>query len=361
MNGPQGANVLSAKKQGQGGRPLGETMRSRLAFMILAAGLALGGQVQAGPASITGSAMMDERVDLSIERGLAFLAANQAVDGSFGSIGVSGLCGMAFLAKGYLPGEDKYGSNIDRVIDHVLSNMDEKGIYGGQIEGGYMYSHGICTLFLTEVSGMVDAARQEKIDKLLPKAVQVILTAQGDGGGWDYQPVKGEHDLSISGWQLMALRSARLNGAAVPVKAIENAVKYVLNHNDPLAGTFGYSDRSANSVTLTGAGILCLELCGEHGNPVIATAGNYLMGVYEQLPAQGHAAYGLYYTAQGLFQIGGVKWQGFSKWMYDYWIPKQTPEGSFGDAYKTSMTLLAFSVPYRMLPIYQRDETVDEE
>jgi hypothetical protein len=335
-------------------------LASRVLLFWAVLGIGLVRQVAAGPATITGSSVTDARVDLAIERGLSHLASIQRPDGAFGNIGVSGLCGMAFLAKGYLPGEDRYGQNIERVIDYVLGSMDQNGIYANT-EGGYMYSHGICTLFLTEVSGMLDAERQAKVDVLLPKAVQVILSSQGDGGGWTYPATKGDHDLSISGWQLMTLRSARLNGAPVPPKAIENAVKYVLDHNDPHVGTFGYTDRSGNSVTLTGAGILCLELCGEHGNPVIARAGEYLMGVYEQLPAQGHAEYGLYYTSQGLFQIGGVAWQDFSRWMYDFWIQKQQENGSFGDAYKTSMTLLAFSVPYRMLPIYQRDETVDDD
>ena len=31
------------------------------------------------------------------------------------------------------------------------------------------------------------------------------------------------------------------------------------------------------------------------------------------------------------------------------------------DAYATAMTVLSFAVPYRMLPIYQRDETVDPD
>jgi hypothetical protein len=241
----------------------------------------------------------------------------------------------------------------------VLSKADDRGFLAGQ--GGNMYAHGICTLFLSEVSGMVDSARQAKLDAVLPKAVQLIVSVQGNDGGWTYEPRKGSHDFSISGWQLMALRAARLNGARVPSKSIDAAVQYALNHHDPEKGTFGYSGRSDNSVTLTGAGILCLELCGQHGNPAIARAGRYLMNVYEKLPSQGHCHYGLYYTAQGLFQIGGTEWRRFSKWMYEFFIPKQEPNGSFGDMYKTSMTVLAFTVPYRQLPIYQRDETVDIE
>ena len=61
----------------------------------------------------------DERVDRSIERGLQFLASRQNDDGSFASRhgrtgGIVGLSGMAFLAKGYLPGEPPYGETLER-------------------------------------------------------------------------------------------------------------------------------------------------------------------------------------------------------------------------------------------------------
>ena len=56
----------------------------------------------------------------------------------------------------------------------------------------------------------------------------------------------------------------------------------------------------------------------------------------------------------------------FSDWMYDYWIPRQMPDGRWdvGEAncpyYQTALVVLAFTVPYRQLPTYRRDETVDE-
>jgi hypothetical protein len=46
-------------------------------------------------------------------------------------------------------------------------------------------------------------------------------------------------------------------------------------------------------------------------------------------------------------------------------LKKQSEDGSWnsreaGRIYGTCMMVLAFTVPYRQLPIYQRDETVDE-
>ena len=152
---------------------------------ILLLSLALLASAQAATSGKTGVepvGQVDSRVDQSIERGLAYLVSGQNADGSFNSgpgsqyTGIPGLCGMAFLAKGYLPGSGKYGENINRVVDFLVSKAAADGYLGGN--EGRMYSHCISTLFLTEVSGMVDSNRQAKLDVLLPKAIQVILSAQ---------------------------------------------------------------------------------------------------------------------------------------------------------------------------------------
>jgi hypothetical protein len=340
--------------------------------------------------TITGSEEMDERIDQSSERALAFLQSIQREDGSFGNQskaypGLTGLAAMCFLANGYIPGSGKYGDTLDRAIDWVLGRADENdssGLLHGP-GGQQMYSQGLCTLFLTEVSGMVNRERQAKIDALLPKAVQVILTAESNGG-WTYAPTpagipKGESlaqkdwyaeaggtDLSISGWQLMSLRGARLNGARVPNEAIDAAVKYVLRHHDEDEGTFGYRGKNDHAVTLTGAGILCLELCGQHDEARTRKSANYLMNNYDALSQDANGDYGLYYTAQGLFQLGGTAWQRFSHWMYTHYMGKQHADGSWRagpneELRRTTFITLAFAVPYRMLPIYQRDETVEAE
>ena len=75
--------------------------------------------------------------------------------------------------------------------------------------------------------------------------------------------------------------------------------------------------------------------------------------------------YGNYYNAQGMFQIGGRYWSEYADWMYSTYLKEQDSDGSWdsreaGRIYGTAIMTLAFTVPYRQLPIYQRDETVDE-
>lgn len=326
-----------------------------------------------------GVAVSDE-VDQSIERGLAYLAETQFENGAFpqnhGDGGaISALAGMAWLAKGYTPGSGKYGENINRSIDYILSIANpENGFLGDREPGnGKMYCHSICTLFLSEVSGMVNTERQAKIDAILPLSVKVLLDAQNvrknerDKGGWRYQRNSNDSDMSCTGWALMALRSARLNGGRVPAEAIERAVEYVRRQHNVGEGSFVYQlGGESYAVTLTGAGILCLELCGRHNDPYSRRAVNYLMRAYPELLRQNNRSYGMYYTAQGLFQLGGEGWKVFEDWMYRTWIPRQRENGSWVEEensapYNTSLLVLAFTVPYRQLPIYQRDETVDED
>ena len=319
-----------------------------------------------------------DNVDLAIERGLEYLLAVQKETGAYpgqhgDTVAIPALAAMACLATGHVPGDAKYGKLIERSLDYVLANHDETG-YFGKVGNGKMYAHSIATLLLTEVSGMVSKERQAQIDAVLPKAIKVILDAQNvkknkqSDGGWRYTPDATDSDTSCSGWALMALRSARLNGAQVPKSAIERAVQYMHRHHHKEKGCFGYQNSDQNPVTLSGAGILCLELCGRHEDPDSLSAAKYLMSVYrEKLPNEGFAYYGLYYASQGLFQIGGENWKEFSEWMYMTYLPKQRPSGAWPEhggertePYATAMTILAFAVPFRQLPVYQRDETVDE-
>ena len=317
------------------------------------------------------------KADPAIENALGWLQRAQKKDGSFegsygDTTGVPALVGMAILSKGHLPTEGRYADTLNRAIDFILENQNQEGLFekgrGGE---GPMYAHNIATLFLSEVSGMVDPERQKRISVALPKALALILRAQAvkkdenNAGGWRYHPGSKDSDTSCSGWALMALRSAKLNGAAVPDDAIRKAVDYLHRHQREKEGSFGYTKWEDHAVTLTGMGLLCLELCGGHGSERTKLAADWVLQNYQKLPGAQFETYGNYYNAQGMFQIGGRHWQEYADWMYAEYLPKQSSDGSWesreaGRTYGTAMMVLAFTVPYRQLPIYQRDETVDE-
>jgi len=248
---------------------------------------------------------------------------------------VTSLCVMAFLAKGYTPGHAPYGDVINRGIDFVLNSSQWNGMLVGDTRShGPMYSHTISTLMLSEVSGMVDPERQRKIDVALGKALRLILAAQNvqkprhHEGGWRYQHNSRDSDISCTGWALMSLRSARNNGAAVPKEAIEKAVQFVLNCRNRDGG-FGYQPGGGSGVARTGTALLCLELCGMHRSPITIAAGDWVLRNMHRGRNDGFFYYGIYYCAQGMFQLGERHWEKFGEHLYDTLLKLQRDDGSW--------------------------------
>jgi len=323
-------------------------------------------------------------VDQAVKKALAFLAKRLGSDETFarevrGMNAVAGLAGMAFLSVGHTPGRGPYGDVVNRCIDYVtaqaVSKKDGRQAGGWRYlttpkgylgRGGRMYGHGIATLFLCEVSGMVDPKRQKKIDAVLLKALKVILDAQAIqkearyAGGWRYKPDSPDSDLSVSGWNLMALRSARLNGAPVPAEAIKKAIAYVNRCN----GT--YQGGGPMSPAMAGVSLLCRELSGHHDDAINRRYGNYLrgwaMGTFRPgaHPPVDREEYTTYYASQGMFQLGGKHWEEFAAPLYSYLIKHQRKDGGwyasagFSPVYTTSMYTLSLTPSYCQLPIYQR-------
>ncbi len=358
-------------------------------------------------ASLVGTVAADEsealrlkyqdRLDESVDRGLAFLASRQIsadearrmgkphLAGSFkdekvpGNTGITSLAVMAFLAKGHIPGAGPYGDRINQGIDYILSQQLDNGLLISKDRTGrttgLMYSHSIATLMLCEVSGMVDGQRQQKIDQVLPKALLVLLQAQkvpkSDQhlGGWRYAPGTTQSDLSLTGWSIMALRAAKLNGAAIPDEHIAMAVSYILNCRAG-DGSFTYMPGvGQGTASMTGVAMLCLELCGEHGHESIVPAADFILNHRPQIDQNGtpyrFRYYAFYYCGQAMFQLGGKHWETFAPYMYDCLLADQHQDGSwayppggsqFSSTYPTSLAILTLTVSARQLPIYQREE-----
>ena len=161
----------------------------------------------------------------------------------------------------------------------------------------------------------------------------------------------------------MALRSARNNGAPVPREASADAVKFILRCANKDGG-FAYQPGGDSGVARTGVGLLCLELSGRHRDDTTTKAAGYITRNFSEHWSDRFAFYSLYYVAQAMFQYGGQEWEQFAPQLYNLILKMQRPDGSWmawrdqepqaGPCYCTSMAVLALSVSYRQLPIYQR-------
>ncbi len=165
-------------------------------------------------------------------RGLKLLASRQDEDGSFHSggysrnVAIGALAGMAFMAGGSTPSRGPFGTNVNRAIDYILTNTQESGFINipNASSHGPMYGHGFATLFLAECYGMTQRA---DIREKLSKAVNLIVNTQNGEGGWRYQPVRRDADISVTICQVMALCAARNAGLFVPRETIDRCTSYV--------------------------------------------------------------------------------------------------------------------------------------
>ncbi len=319
-----------------------------------------------------------DRVDQTVSRALTFLRRTQTADGCWQSLGfgneksagVTGLCVMAFLSAGQTPSEGEHAKVVADGVRWVLAKQKANGLIStdGDFE---MYHHGICTLMLAEVVGMCPPDLADDVRTGLAKAVDVILRAQRrDGphaGGWRYTVHGSDADLSVTGWQLLALRAAKNTGCDVPASAIDRAVAYVRRCYDQLRGTFAYTVRGSLTVPCAGTGVLGLELCGKdlHRCRESLRAGAYVLRNPPSFD-QAHCFYGLYYCSQAMFQVGDQYWAVYRGRLHNLLLPSQRSDGSWfgndgearrvGPNYTTAMAVLALTVEYRFLPIYQRGE-----
>lgn len=345
-----------------------------------------------------------EPVDEAIDRGLAYLHKTQNSDGSwsvegmtrFGRLGnprgaggsadlaVTALAVMAFLSDGHVPGEGPYRGAVDRGVRYVMTQQTRTGLFPAPFDGNTeMYYQGICTLMLAEVVGMVDGRLADDLRSKLSAAVRVILEAQRksgrDAGGWRYSVHGSDADLSVTGWQILALRAARNVGCDVPADRIQAAVEYVRKCHDPRTGGYTYVIYGNVTTPCTGTGVLALELCGKeyHKSPEAVQAASYLLK-NPLAPGRPHFFYGVYYVSQAMFQMGDTLganyWKTYRRELHRLllqsspqqsdgsWSGRAIDDGRLGRAYCTAMAVLALTVEYRLLPIYQRsDEPMERD
>ena len=316
--------------------------------------------------------------DEAIRRALAYLKESQKADGGwdagFGrATSVTSLAVMAYLSAGHVPGgSGPYRETIERGVRYVLAHQKANGLLVSNTSHGPMYCHGISTLMLAEVVGMIeDVELADQCRSALAKAVDLILQAQdvpgkqGDrrqAGGWRYQPTSTDSDLSVSGWQVMALRAAKSAGCAVPADHIDRAVAYLKSCSNK-GGGFGYQPGGGPNNPRTGTGILALEICGEHGSAEAVAGAEYLLKHPPRWGSQ-YFFYEVYYCPQAVFQVGDRYFDEYYPKLAAILLEHQEKDGSWlsadsndrsgGRIYCTASAVLALAVEYRYLPIYQR-------
>ena len=310
--------------------------------------------------------LMKPKTREAVNRGLAFLAARQNEDGSFGvgayrkNVAIGGLVGMSFLAQGSTPARGPYGKQVTRSLQFVMAHAQDSGFINAGVMNthGPMYGHGFATLFLAEVYGM---SPDPRVRKVLSKAVKLMVTTQNKDGGWRYQPQRRDADLSVTICQVMALRAARNAGLHVPNEVIDRCTAYVKRSQNADGGFMYMIAGGESSFPRSAAGVVALYSAGIYEGDEVHKGLAYLRSNMPKTDAFGtatHYFYGHYYAVQAMWHAGGDYWQQWYPRIHDELLVSQQKNGSWKDMicpeYATAMACLILQMPNNYLPIFRR-------
>ncbi len=352
---------------------------------------------QGGPGSPT------EGSESAVEAGLIWLSRKQLDSGGWRGEtegarwlepGISGLATLAFLGGGYTHKGGKFLRVVDKALRYLKSHQGRDGCIAVHEDGkrlgegrvGYMYCHAIGALALIEAYGMTnDPLLQEPAQR----AVDFICQTQNDTGGWRYYAKTPQADTSVSGWMVMALRSASLSGLDVPSKTFDNARRFFDSMTDKAEGKTRYMGALPMGMALHAVGLLCHQYLGMAADdPYIDRASALInanppkwldRGAVTPLPLDQMALftstnnyYYWYYAGLALHQRRGKAWEEWYPRMRELlcqvqerkgdnqgsWPPLTYGGSIAGRVYSTALAVLSLEVPYRYLPLYR--EKVDE-
>jgi hypothetical protein len=338
----------------------------------------------------------------AVEMGLDYLARQQLPDGRWSLQNVAtggasadqisagqmqadtaatGMALLCFLGAGYTHTDGKYRDAVAAGLAQLVSNQKENGdLFSGGSRYVWFYSHGIAAIALCEAYGMTG---DRSLRAPAQRALDFIVASQHPvEGGWRYSPGSGT-DTSVSGWQMMALKSGELAGLNVPAKAYDGVRKWLDIAQGPSGTPSKYSYRPASNIphqrqpstVMTAEGLLMRLYTGwPRNDPRVIEGAEFLK---QHLPAIGtraspqRDAYYWYYATQLMFQVQGEPWNAWNERMRAVLLPTQVqagplagswnPRGQVNDRwgveagriYVTAMHLLMLEVYYRHLPLYQ--------
>lgn len=285
--------------------------------------------------------------EAALERALTWLATKQNADGSFGDefhSAMTGLAMLAMLGRCEMPGGSALGESVAKGGLYLMETAKtNRGLmWNGETGLHLSYEHAIATHALAELLGMTRGSDREVpgLEATVKRAAEHIVDGQTRTGGWFYgydSSLEGG-DMSLSLWQMGALRAVRRSGIdseRVP-RALDRAVSYLGRAQD---GEGAYKYRLTDDkgkATLTGGALYQLHRWGEGGSTDFEKGMAYLTQIYAN-PRPGLSLYTPYFNTQIFHVKGGDPWRNYRTRFIPELLAKQNGDGSFMEPVGTGM------------------------
>jgi hypothetical protein len=298
-------------------------------------------------------------------------------------VGVTGLALLCFLGTG-----ETHQSGTNRRCQTAVRNglrflresQDSEGCFGPRTSPHFLYDHACASLAMTEAYGMTGA---RALRDPAQRGVGFVLRARNPYLAWRYDvPANGENDTSVTGWMVMALKSAKLAELDMEKQAVADAIEWVGKMTDPETGRTGYQNRGSGpartattaakfpthrSEATTAVG-MTVRIFGGHDLKSDAMIGKGADLLAKCLPkwdvdAGTNDFYYWYYGSLAMFQVGGPRWAKWNEAMktaivdhqrldkgrceYGSWDPVDCWSSEGGRVYATAVNCLTMEVYYR--------------
>ena len=325
--------------------------------------------------------------EAAVDRGLEWLAAHQFDNGKWSveamgckdhdckqhgayqaDSAATGLALLAFLGAGHTHRSGEHQAVVERGLKFLIANQKKNGdLFKDGSEFTWLYAHGMAAIALCEAYGMT---KDPSLKGPAQGALDFIAASQHPKfGGWRYKP-RFESDTSVSGWQLMALKSGEMAGLSVSQSTYNKIGMWldsVESEKDP--GTFAYHPDQQPTAAMTAEALLMRQYLGAKRSDANLMAGADFLKM--RLPRnEARDAYYWYYGTQVMFHMQGEHWSDWNANLRDMLTDAQSKDGSTrgswspveptkdkwgpsgGRHYLTCLNLLMLEVYYRHLPLY---------
>jgi len=280
---------------------------------------------------------------------------------------------LALQGAGNTLTEGPYRVVVTRAWRSLLKAQQEDGSFDvGQVPVLHaLYSHAQATIALCELYGMT---RDPKLAEPAARAVAYCVAAQGPNGGWRYEPGK-PGDMSVTGWYVMALKTAEMAGIEVPAatfEAVSGFLDSVANEN---GSRYGYrrdsplKPASPMTAAVTAEGLLCRQYLGWPQHDPRLLEGFELLMAEKIFDFHGDSkdVYAWYYITQVAHNLEGEAWRQWNDRLREVlpreqvlkgrqrgsWDPSLDKWGtSGGRLFVTCFCTYMLETYYRHLPLY---------
>lgn len=329
----------------------------------------------------------------AVGRGLGWLSRQQQTDGRWElhrgydnpgrenlrtDTGATALALLSFLGAGYTHQDGKYKEVVGKGLKWLRKVQKPDGNLHDWEELGRQtafYAHGQGTIALCEAYALT---HDETLMEPTRKALQFIYDSQNEHGGWQYQP-GAVGDLSVTGWQVMAMQSARMAGIEVPDDVLARVSVFLNTVSSEQGSRYRYKAAdpvSGSSPAMTAEGLLCRQYLGwPKDHPGLQNGVAWLLEE-QNLPrwTEGRRnVYYWYYATQVMHHMEGTEWDRWNAALRDQIISNQVKSGKLGGSwhpskpqgddheygeaggrlYVTCLSILTLEVYYRHLPLYR--------